>query len=120
MHGDVQRTFLQGPHYKEALLSEDEGELRRIGRKQSTVKTLTNFNTLLSQAFDATFTELLLRHEKQNLQRKPTAMEKEQHLRKIYRHCRDKENEALAKSTAIAVLTEDESMRAYQRKRRQQ
>ena len=120
VHGDIQRTFPEGPHYEEALLSEDEGELRRIGRKQATMETLTKVNTLFSQAFDATFTELLLRHGKQNLQRKPTALEKKQHLRKIYRHCRDKENEALTKSTAIAVLTEDESMRAYQRKRRQQ
>lgn len=73
---------------------------------------------MFSQAFDATFTEL--RHGKQNLQQKPTALEKKQHLRNIYKRCRDKENEALATYTAIAVLTEDESMRAYQRKRKQQ
>ena len=68
-HGDIQRTFPQGPHYEVALLCGDEAELRRFGRKQATVKTLTHVNTLFSQAFDASFTELLLRHGKQTLQR---------------------------------------------------
>ena len=80
VHGDVHK----GPHYEEALLSGDESTLRRIGRKQATVKTLTAMNTLFSEAFVATFTELFLRHGKQNLPRKSTALEKKQHLRKIY------------------------------------
>ena len=38
-------------------------------------------------------------------------------LRTVYRKCRDKENESLKQLVPAAVLVEDESLRAYQRKR---
>lgn len=46
-----------------------------------------------------------------------TPAQQKQHLQKIYRKVRDKENEALHSPTAQAVLVEDESIKGYQRKR---
>ena len=48
---------------------------------------------------------------------KPTKKQEKQKLRKIYRNCRDKENESLKAIVPKAVLREDESTRSYQRKR---
>jgi hypothetical protein len=61
----------------------------------------------------------MVRYEN-GIQKQPTAGERKTKLRTIYRQCRDKENEALKKSAAISVLTEDESMRSYERKRKRQ
>lgn len=50
---------------------------------------------------------------------RPTRSEQKK-LRTIYRKCRDKENDVLKQTVPSAVLVEDESLRAYQRKRRLQ
>lgn len=57
---------------------------------------------------------------KRKFKKNPKPLEKKRKLRSIYRQCRDKENESLKKAAAIAVLTEYESQRAYQRKRKRQ
>ena len=51
---------------------------------------------------------------------RPTRSEQKKKLRTIYRKCRDKENDVLKQTVPSAVLVEDESLRAYQRKRRLQ
>lgn len=51
---------------------------------------------------------------------RPTCSEQKKKVRTIYRKCRDKENDALKQTVPSAVLVEDESLRAYQRKRRLQ
>ena len=93
-------------------------DLQALGQKQATRQALAEISTTFTNAFDSSFTNLLVKHSKE-IQKKPTAAEKKR-LRSIYRRCRDQENEALKKSAAISVLTEDESVRAYQRKRKRQ
>ena len=56
---------------------------------------------------------------KAGIQKKTRAKSKKQ-LRNVYRNCRDQENQALKRATAITVPTEDESIRAYQRKQMRQ
>lgn len=52
--------------------------------------------------------------------KKPTPLERKQQLRKIYRKCRDQGNEALRRSAAISILTENQSLRRYDRKRKRE
>ena len=52
--------------------------------------------------------------------KKVSRAESKRKLRNVYRKCRDQENEVLKRPAAIATLTEDESMRSYQRKHKRQ
>lgn len=67
--------------------------------------------------FDTDFKALLLKHDRE-LQKKPSATEKKRERRSIFRKIRDQENKSLVWSAAVTVLTEDESQRAYQSKRK--
>ena len=118
-HHKMQMAFPQSPYYEEEIVSINMQDLQALRQKQATRQVLAEINTTFTNAFDSSFTDLLVKHSKE-IQKKPTAAEKKKRLRSIYRHCRDQENEALKKSAAISVLTEDESMRAYQRKRKRQ
>lgn len=120
MHYSVQCTFPQGPHFVESLLSIDTEKLQDCGKREGTVRALSEVNIAFAQVFETSFTESLIKYGKENIQKKPSALEKKKKRREIYRQCRDKENEALKRSSAIAVLTEDESIRGYQRKRKRQ
>lgn len=118
-HCNKQMTFPQSPYYKEEIVTINTQCLEALGQKQATPQALAEINTTFTKAFDSSFTDLLVKHSKE-VQKKPTASEKKKKLRSIYRHCRDQENEALKRSAGISVLTEDESVRAYQRKRKRQ
>ena len=120
LHYNDQLAFPQGPYFEKPLIIRSTEELQSLGTKHGTIKTLAEVNTAFSNIFNTTFTESVIQYGKQGIQKKPTALERKKKRREIYRQCRDKENEALQRSTAIAVLTEDESIRAYQRKRKRQ
>ena len=109
MHYTVQLTFPQGPHFTEAVLTINTANLQDYEKKQGTVRVLSEVNAAFSQAFNTTFTDALVRYGKQGVQKKPTRQDMKKKRREIYRQCRDK-NEALKRSTAIAILTEDESV----------
>lgn len=119
-HYDTQLTFPQGPHFTVAVLTINTAHLQDCGKKHGTVRVLSEVNAAFNEAFNTTFTDSLVQYGKEGIQNKPTAQERKKKRREMYRQCRDKENEALQRSTAIAVLTEDESVRGYQRKRKQQ
>ena len=118
-HRNMQMAFPQSPYYEEQIVSINTQELEVLGQKQATRQALAEINSSFTNAFDTSFTDLLAKHSKE-IQKKPTAAEKKKKLRSIYKRCRDQENEALKRSAAISVLTEDESVRAYQRKRKRQ
>ena len=115
----LQLAYPQGPYYEESILSVNTDGLQLLGEKKATRQALAEINTSFTDTFNSSFTELLVKHEKA-VQKKPTPAERKKKLRSIYRRCRDQENESLKKAAAIAVLTEDESQRAYQRKRKRQ
>ena len=114
---DLQMAFPQGPHYTESVLSVNANGLHAFGQKQATRQALTEINTSFSTVFDTNFKDLLVKHDRE-VQKKPSAAEKKKERRSIYRKIRDQENKSLVRSAAITVLTEDESQRAYQRKRK--
>ena len=114
----LQMTYPQGPYYEESIVSIDTEGLRFLGEK-GTQQALAEINASFTNTFDCTFSTLLTKHDKE-LQKKPTALEKKRNMRSIVRRFRDQENHCLKKATAITVLTEDESQRGYQRKRKSQ
>lgn len=116
---DIQKSFPQGPYFEENIVSLNIDELSKIGRKEGTVQVLKQVNTAFTEVFNSTLTESMLKYGKQNLQRKLSKQESKKKTRQIYKQFRDKENEALQPSTAVAVLTECESVRSYKRKRKQ-
>ena len=116
--GAIQHLFPKGPYYDyNPIVSVDTDQLQFLGKKQATRKALKEMNAAFSETYRTTFTNSLVRYDS-GVQKQPTAGERKKKLRTIYRQCRDKENEALKKSAAISVLTEDESMRSYERKRK--
>ena len=74
-------------------------------------------NSTFSERFDTSFADALVKCGQAGLQQKVSKGEKKKARRAIYRKCRDQENAALKRSSAIV---EDESMRSYQRKRKRQ
>ena len=92
--------------------------LDNVGKKQATRQALAEINASFSEAYESSFTESLVSCGNTGIPKKPTRVENKKRLRDVYRKCRDQENQALQRAAAIAVLllTEDESIRAYQRK----
>lgn len=116
-YNSQQMAFPQDPFHNEPLLSVNKELLQILGKKDETCEVLAEENATFSNVFDSTFTDNIVRHGKQGWQKKPSANEC---LRLIYRNFRDSENKSLTKATSISVLTEDESLKVYQRKRNRQ
>ena len=117
---DLQMAFPQGPYHDVEIVSINTEALDIIGKKEGTQKVLREINSSLSEIFDASFTDALVQCGKAGLQKKVSKGEKKRARRSIYRNCRDQENAALKRSSAIATLVEDDSLRSYQRKCKQQ
>ena len=117
----LQMAFPQGPHYEgEKILSINIDELDITGKKQGACKALREINSSFSEVFNTSFTDSIVRCGDSDLRKKVSRKESKSKLRNVYRKCRDQENIALKRSAAIATLTEDESLRSYQRKRKRQ
>jgi hypothetical protein len=120
-HQDLQLKFPVGPYFnRPCLLAVNKEVLDDVGKKQATRQALSEINASFSEAFETSFTDSLANCGNTGVQKKPTRAENKKRLRNVYRKCRDQENQALQRAAAIAVLTEDESIRAYQRKRKRQ
>lgn len=76
----------------------------------------TGYSSSAIREVNAAFSEYdtLVRYGKQSVQKKATNQEKKK-KREMYCQCCDKESETLKRSTAIAILTENESVRGYRR-----
>ena len=91
----------------------NHAELLKLGTKLGIQGVLKEINKSFEEEFQQSFTETLVKHGGTNLQIKATPTQRKKQLRKIYRRCRDKENDSLKKTTPLAVLTEDESLKGY-------
>ena len=117
----MQLKFPAGPYFNHpSILAVNKEVLDNVGKKQATRQTLAEINASFSEAYESSFTESLVNCGNTGIQKKPTRAENKKRLRDVYRKCRDQENQALQRAAAITVLTEDDSIRAYQRKRTRQ
>ena len=121
-HHDLQLAFPQGPYYEsEKIISINKVELDSVGKKQGARTILSEINASFSEVFNTSFNnDSIVRCGDSDLRKKVNKAESKKRFRNIYRKYRDQENNALKRSAAIATLTEDESMRSYQRKRKRQ
>ena len=117
----LQMKFPQAPYFNPVpLVTINNDKLKELGEGSSTRQALSDISQSFTEAFNTPFVNALVKHGKQGLKFKSSATERKQKLRKIYRKVRDKENDAKKKTAAIAVLTETNSMRSYNRKRKLQ
>ena len=67
--------------------------------------------------FNRSFTEGLIKHGRAGIQKRPTQTERKREKHTILRECRNTINKQFAETAAKTVLTEDDSISSYQRKR---
>ena len=102
--GEAQWLFPQGPHHvHDPIVSVDTKQLQILGKKQATCEALREINAAFSETYSTTFTDSMVKHGQQGVQKRPTADVRKKKLRNIYRRCRDKENQALKSAAAICL-----------------
>lgn len=79
--GEEQRLFPQGPHYvPDPIVSVDTKQLQSLGKKQATREALKEINSAFNETYNTTFTDSMVKHGQQGVQKQPTADERKKRL----------------------------------------
>ena len=113
-----QKLFPLKPLFEpESLLRIDMHDISRLKEKEFVKLALEELDKVCSENFSNSFKDGLLKHAKAGIQKRPTPTERKRERRAVLRECRNAINRQFADTAAKTVLTEDESVSSYQRKR---
>ena len=113
-----QKLFPLKPLFEpESLLHIDMHDVERLKEKEFVKLALQELDKICSENFNKSFKDGLLKHAKAGIQKRPTPTERKREKRAVLRECRNAINKQFADTAAKTVLTEDESLSSYQRKR---
>ena len=121
-HFKLQQVFPLKPVYDYSkLLTFNTKVAESLTEREFTQCTVTEVNDTFEEVFDKPFSECLLSHCKNEpIERKKTSNEKRKEKRAQLRELRDHINVQFAQTAALSTLSEDESLKGYQRKRKAQ
>ncbi len=114
---ELQKTYPAKPVHNPSVVSFDPNALKSMGVKRFTEQCTKDLNEAYRQTVGKSFVDQLAKIPQLGVQKRKSATKKKKEKREVLRNIRNHINHQLADNATLTVLTENESIKKYRRKR---